>query len=70
MNLVVQDWGGIIGLTLPLHTPERYRGLLVMNTALATAEEPLADGFLRCRGMCTARPDYSVARLLARGNPR
>ncbi len=30
--LVVQDWGGLLGLTLPMEAPERYRGLLVMNT--------------------------------------
>jgi pimeloyl-ACP methyl ester carboxylesterase len=70
VNLVVQDWGGIIGLTLPLLEPGRYRGLLVMNTALATGEEPLPEGFLQWRAMCRARPDYSVARLLARGNPQ
>ncbi|MGQ2979240.1 MAG: tRNA adenosine(34) deaminase TadA, partial [Polaromonas sp.] len=30
--LVVQDWGGLLGLTLPMAAPQRYRGLLVMNT--------------------------------------
>jgi pimeloyl-ACP methyl ester carboxylesterase len=34
--LVVQDWGGLIGLTLPMAAPERYAALLVMNTTLAT----------------------------------
>jgi tRNA(adenine34) deaminase len=67
--LVVQDWGGILGLTLPMAAPHRYRGLLVMNTLLATAEAPLSPGFLAWRQMCADRPDYSVSRLLARGNP-
>jgi len=67
--LVVQDWGGILGLTLPMAAPQRYRGLLVMNTLLATAEQPLSDGFLAWRAMCEERPDYSVSRLFARGNP-
>ena len=31
--LVVQDWGGILGLTLPLEAPERYTRLIIMNTA-------------------------------------
>lgn len=35
--LVVQDWGGILGLTLPMAMPERFGGLLVMNTLLAAA---------------------------------
>lgn len=69
INLVVQDWGGLIGLTLPMAAPDRYRGLLVMNTALATAEGPLPEGFVQWRAMCRAKPDFSIARLFARGNP-
>lgn len=67
--LVVQDWGGILGLTLPMADPTRYHGLLVMNTLLATGQEPLSAGFIDWRRMCAERPDYSVARLFARGNP-
>ena len=69
IHLVVQDWGGLLGLTLPMEKPERYKGLLVMNTHLATAETPLPEGFLQWRSMCAERPDFSIARLLARGNP-
>ena len=69
INLVVQDWGGLLGLTLPPVDPLRYRGLLVMNTVLATAEAPLSDGFVQWRAMCRNRPDFSIGRLLMRGNP-
>ena len=69
VNLVVQDWGGILGLTLPLHDPHRYQGLLVMNTHLATGEVPLSPGFLAWRDMCAKNPEFSVSRLFARGNP-
>ena len=67
--LVVQDWGGLLGLTLPMAAPERYRGLLAMNTMLATGEAPLSAGFLAWRAMCAANPGFDVARLFARGNP-
>ena len=67
--LVVQDWGGLLGLTLPMQAPERYQGLLVMNTLLATGDAPLSTGFLAWREMCAKNPEFSVARLLARGNP-
>jgi tRNA(adenine34) deaminase len=67
--LVVQDWGGLLGLTLPMEAPQRYRGLLVMNTLLATGEEPLSPGFLAWREMCAQNPEFDVARLFARGNP-
>lgn len=68
--LVVQDWGGILGLTLPMAAPERYRGLLVMNTALTTGDVPLSPGFLAWREMCAKNPEFDVARLFARGNPQ
>jgi tRNA(adenine34) deaminase len=67
--LVVQDWGGLLGLTLPMEAPGRYRGLLVMNTMLATGETPLSEGFLAWREMCARNPEFDVARLFARGNP-
>jgi tRNA(adenine34) deaminase len=68
--LVVQDWGGLLGLTLPMAAPGRYRGLLVMNTVLATGDAPLSPGFLAWREMCAKNPAFDVARLFARGNPR
>jgi len=68
--LVVQDWGGLLGLTLPMAQPWRYRGLLVMNTALGTGDAPLSPGFLAWREMCARKPEFDVARLFARGNPQ
>ncbi len=68
--LVVQDWGGLLGLTLPMAAPERYAGLLVMNTLVATGDAPLPTGFLNWREMCRKNPDYDIARLMARGNPQ
>ena len=67
--LVVQDWGGLLGLTMPMVAPDRYRGLLVMNTTLATGDAPLSPGFLAWREMCAKHPEFDVARLFARGNP-
>ena len=68
--LVVQDWGGLLGLTLPMAAPQRYCGLLAMNTTLATGDAPLSPGFLAWREMCAKNPEFSVARLFARGNPQ
>ncbi len=66
--LVVQDWGGILGLTLPMAAPERYKGLLVMNTTLATGEAPLSAGFLAWRDWCQSQPLFDVGKLFVRGN--
>lgn len=69
VHLVVQDWGGILGLTLPMAAPHRYSALLAMNTFLATGEQPLTPGFLAWREMCAQKTLFDVGRLLARGNP-
>ena len=68
VTLVVQDWGGVLGLTLPHAMPERFSRLLIMNTALATGRAP-SEGFLQWRAWAAANPDMAVGRLIARGTP-
>ncbi len=34
ITLVCQDWGGLLGLTLPMDMPGRFKRLLIMNTGL------------------------------------
>ena len=70
IQLVVQDWGGILGLTLLMAKPWRYQSLLVMNTMLATGEQPLSEGFLAWKQMCADKPMFDVGKLFARGNPQ
>lgn len=69
VRLVVQDWGGLLGLTVPMASPERYAALLVMNTALATGDVPLGEGFLRWRAFANSQPDLDVAALMRRACP-
>ncbi len=42
ITLVCQDWGGLLGLTLPQAMPERFKRLLIMNTGLLM--EPVTEG--------------------------
>jgi pimeloyl-ACP methyl ester carboxylesterase len=65
--LVVQDWGGLLGLTLPLAAPERFTRLLVMNTGLGTGA--ITEGFRRWRDYANSQPDLAVGRLLQRSCP-
>jgi haloalkane dehalogenase len=67
VTLVCQDWGGLLGLTLPLADPARYARLLVMNTVLATGTSPLGEGFRAWRAWVNANPDFPVGKLLRRG---
>jgi len=67
--LVVQDWGGLLGLTLPMAAPQRYERLLVMNTALGTGDEPLSKGFVAWRDYVAKTPGMDCAKLLGRACP-
>lgn len=66
ITLVCQDWGGLLGLTLPMEMPARFTRLLIMNTALATGDMSLGQGFLDWREWVARNPDMDVARLMAR----
>jgi len=61
--LVCQDWGGLLGLTLPMDMPDRFRRLLVMNTAIPVGE-PLSDGFAAWKGFAASVPEIPVAALI------
>lgn len=62
--LVCQDWGGLLGLTLPMEMPERFTRLLVMNTGIATGE-PVSDGFAFWKNFAATAPEIPVAGLIA-----
>jgi len=67
ITLVVQDWGGILGLTLPMAQPARHARVLLMNTAFGTGE--VTEGFRAWRAFSNSRPDLGVGALLARSEP-
>jgi len=67
--LVCQDWGGLIGLTLPVEMPTRFSKLILMNTALGTGEGVPAPGFQAFRDWVNKTPDMDVGRLMLRGTP-
>ncbi len=69
ISLAVQDWGGLLGLTLPMEMPERFERLLVMNTALGTGDVPLSEGFVAWRAYVAKTPNLDCAKLLARSCP-
>jgi haloalkane dehalogenase len=69
MTLVCQDWGGLLGLSIPYQMPDRFKRLIVMNTAFPTGEQPLGEGFDAWKAFNRSQPDLDVAMLFARGTP-
>lgn len=68
VTLVVQDWGGLLGLTLPMEFPDRVDRLIVMNTGLGIGRSP-GPGFDAWKAFVAAQPDFDIAQLLRRSEP-
>lgn len=68
VTLVVQDWGGLLGLTVPMEMPERFSRLIVMNTTLARGVSP-GPGFDAWKAYAKANPDMGVGGLMKRSTP-
>jgi len=66
--LTCQDWGGLLGLTLPKEAPDRYTRLIAMNTTLPMGEDP-GPGFIAWRAYNKANPDLDIAALMGRVVP-
>jgi haloalkane dehalogenase/tRNA(adenine34) deaminase len=69
VTLVCQDWGGLLGLTIPMDLQSRFERLLVMNTTLATGDVPLSEGFLAWRAFSNSKPDMDISGLMRRAVP-
>jgi haloalkane dehalogenase len=50
LTVVVQDWGGPIGLRLAVEHPERVERLVILNTAIGAGRAP-SEEWLRFRAM-------------------
>lgn len=70
ITLVCQDWGGLIGLTLPVDTDFRARlsRLIVMNTGLGVGNSP-GPGFEAWKNYALTTPDFDAGAIIARGTP-
>ena len=68
ITLVCQDWGGILGLSVPMDMPERFKRLIVMNTALPIGK-PVSDGFAGWKAYAGSFQDIPVSGLMAMSCP-
>jgi pimeloyl-ACP methyl ester carboxylesterase len=68
VTLVVQDWGGLLGLTLPMEYPERIDRLIVMNTGLGVGRSP-GPGFDAWKSFVASKPDFSIPGMMQRSVP-
>jgi haloalkane dehalogenase len=64
VTLVCQDWGGILGLTIPMDKPNCFSRLLVMNTTIPVGK-PISDGFAQWKAFAGMAPEIPTAGLVA-----
>jgi len=69
LTLVANDWGGILGLTLPLTFPTKFKQLIIMNTILGTGDFEFSQGFKGFRDWVNQTPDMDVGDLMLRSTP-
>jgi haloalkane dehalogenase len=71
ITLVVQDWGGTLGLTLPADPNFRSNldRLLVMNTVLPVGK-PLGPHFYEWRSLVRKTPDLPVGQVIRQITPQ
>ncbi len=68
ITLVCQDWGGVLGLTVPQSMPERFKRLLIMNTGILL--EPVTSGpFLDWKDDVLASEDLDLERFMRKYAP-
>jgi haloalkane dehalogenase len=66
ITLVCQDWGGLLGLQLAGQLPDRFKRLVIMNTALPVGTEQVGPGFLAWREYVANTPDLPIGALFGR----
>jgi len=67
LNLVVHDWGGLIGLTVASEMPERVARLVIMNTGLPDGTGRMPDAFHRWRKFAERVRDMPIKRVIKAG---
>jgi len=67
ITIVVQDWGGLIGLRVVSVIPERFARLVIMNTGLPTGEGQMPEAFMQWRKFALQTPDLPIGAIIRGG---
>ncbi|MDI6875024.1 haloalkane dehalogenase [Candidatus Solincola sp.] len=67
INLVCQDWGGLIGLRLVAEQPELFSRVVAANTGLPTGDYPLGEAFMNWRRFSQEVPELPIGRIIQSG---
>jgi len=65
ITVVVQDWGGLVGLRVVTMLPDRFSRLVIMNTGLPTGEEDVSEAFMNWRNFVERTPDLPIGMIIS-----
>ncbi|MEQ9396298.1 haloalkane dehalogenase [Haliea sp.] len=67
INLVCQDWGGLLGLRLVAENPGRFDSVVAANTFLPTGDTELGPAFEKWRQFSQETPEFHAAGIIKGG---
>ena len=67
INLVCQDWGGLLGLRLVAENPDRFTSVVAANTFLPTGDNNLGSAFEKWRQFSQETPEFHIAGVIKGG---
>ena len=68
ITLVLHEWGGTLGLTLPMENPEKYSGVVCFNAYINNNLVKLDSNYLNWIETNMTNEDLNVRALMARTN--
>ncbi len=68
VTLVMQDWGGFLGMPLAMQLPDRFARLVLMNTALPTGYGMMTPGWYGYRDRTRMQSANNAPRTFSAGN--
>lgn len=67
INLVCQDWGGLIGLRLVAETPGLFARVVASNTGLPTGDMAVGKAFMAWRDFSLTAAEFNVGQIIRGG---
>lgn len=67
VNLVCQDWGGVIGLRLVAEHPERFASVVAANTGVPTGQTPVSEDLRKWPEMARQMKVFPVGQMVSMG---
>lgn len=67
INMVCQDWGGLIGLRLVAERRAAFSRVVVANTGLPTGDRPMGDAFMAWRKFSQEIPEFNIGQIIRGG---